>query len=114
VSKAKAKGSAEERRIAKLIDAIPGWRAHRVPLSGAIAGLPGDVFLVSPDGKHFLIESKRRKNGEGFKTLRRWKGPHDILWLREDRQRGMVVIEETVFLMLLEHWRTRAVAGKEE
>ena len=109
MSKAKDKGRAEEHRVANLIDGRNGWRATRVPMSGAIAGMPGDVLLVSPDGIHYLIESKKRKNGAGFKTLRRWKGNKDILWLREDHARkGMVVLDQEFFLMLLDHWHVAA------
>lgn len=104
MSRAKRKGYAEERRIAKLLDAIPGWKARRQPMSGAIPGLAGDVIVESPDGHEFRVESKRRANGDGFKTLRRWLGDNDWLWLREDHCKGMVVVPESVFLEIIEHW----------
>ena len=105
MSRAKRKGYAEEKRIADLLGKIPGWSARRQPGSGAIAGFPGDVLIESPTGHQFTAESKRRASGSGFKTLRRWLGANAFLWLREDRTEGMVVMPESVFLEIIEHWR---------
>jgi len=114
-NKPKAKGRAEEHRIAELLNGVHGWTARRVPGSGMLPGLPaGDVVLESPDGHRFLVESKKRASGAGFKTLRRWLGKKDILWLREDHARGgMVVIEQKAFLELLEHWVAGVAPGEE-
>lgn len=97
----RGKGGAEERAIVRFFCAIAGWTAKRVPLSGGAEGFPGDVYAYDPAGRKYRIESKRRASGDGFKTLRRWLGDNDFLWLREDRAEGMVVMSAQTFRDLI-------------
>lgn len=60
----KANGSRYEREFVQQCQDF-GLVAQRVPLSGAMAGYPGDV-IVSDE---IVIECKYRKNGTGFKRL---------------------------------------------
>jgi len=65
-----------------------GVPAQRVPLSGAAGGrFTGDVWIGD-----WRAEVKARANGNGFKTLEKWLGENDLLFLRRDRQKPMVVL----------------------
>ncbi len=97
---AKRKGTLEENAIVQVIRTLDGWRAHRVPLSGAIPGYPGDVILQAPDGREFRVESKVRASG--FKQIYSWLGDNDMLWIRADHQPGMWVVPAAVMMELLE------------
>ena len=96
----KRKGIRNERLIAKLhTDA--GINARRVPFSGSIGTLlpeltsmKGDVQILNGE---FVAEVKARANGEGFKTLERWLGVNDMLFLRRDRQPPFVVLPWEVY-----------------
>ena len=70
-----------------------GVPAERVPLSGAAGGrFSGDIQIGFPL-LSFLGEVKSRKSGEGFKTLERWLGENDLLFLKRDRQSPMVLMD---------------------
>lgn len=67
-----------------------GIPAERVPLSGAQGGsFTGDLVIAG----RYRAEVKARGDGAGFRTLERWLGNHDLLFLRRDRQRPLVVME---------------------
>jgi hypothetical protein len=60
--------------------------AQRVPLSGAAGGLfTGDVWIGD-----MKAEVKARSHGSGFKTLEKWLGNKDLLFLRRDRKALLV------------------------
>ncbi|TXH52878.1 MAG: hypothetical protein E6Q97_14530 [Desulfurellales bacterium] len=86
----KRKGSKIEREFVELHRAL-GLDAKRVPLSGAAAGWKGDIKVIVR-GREITGEVKARGDGSGFKTLKRWLGENDALFLREDRADGMVVL----------------------
>lgn len=65
------KGKRLERELARFVE------GHRVPLSGALDGLPNDV--VAKNG--WRLESKGR--GGGFGLLFRWLGEAEVVALRE-------------------------------
>lgn len=72
----KRKGSRYEREfVERCQDA--GLVAHRVPLSGAMAGYPDDVVVAD----QWRIECKYRSNGSGFKKLYDWLAGHELLEL---------------------------------
>lgn len=48
-----------------------------------------------------LAEVKARGDGEGFKTLERWLGTHDALFLWRDRAAPLVVVPLHVWLELI-------------
>lgn len=76
-----------------------------MPLSGAAGGsFSGDLVI----GGRYTGEVKSRASGAGFKTLERWKGDHDVLFLRRDRQRPLVVLDFDLYAELV---RDRANAS---
>ena len=80
------KGARRERAIAELHMAC-GLRAERVPLSGAAhyRGNSADVDLYVRGGTPVRAEIKARGDGDGFRTLERWLGTNDALFLWRDR-----------------------------
>jgi len=98
------KGQRRERQIVALHVAL-GVPAERVPLSGATRyqgnGADLDVYPFSRDGTPLCGEVKARANGEGFKTLERWLGENDMLFLVRDRQEPMVVLPWDTWRRLL-------------
>ena len=86
--KSKRKGYRAEREIV-LLHREMGINAERMPLSGALGGdLAGDVEIPGVG----RAEVKARANGAGFKTLERWLGGNDALFLRRDRATPLVVL----------------------
>ena len=100
------KGGRIEREIVHL-HRDAGIEAERVPLSGAAGGsFAGDVIVAG----ELRAEVKARANGEGFATLERWLGSHDLLFLRRDRAAPLVVMPWTLYARLLAAERPRQVA----
>ena len=99
------KGQRRERQIVALHVDLD-IHAERVPLSGAsrYQGNGGDVDIYPwpPDGPPLCGEVKSRRNGEGFKTLEKWLGDNDMLFLVRDRQEPMVVVPWRVWERLLQ------------
>jgi len=90
------KASVLNRKLVHLhLDA--GIPASRVPLSGAAGGeYAGDLHILD-----FTVEVKARANGEGFKQLEVWLGDHDMLFLRRDCQRPLVLLPWQMYLKLM-------------
>jgi hypothetical protein len=93
------KGLRRERAIVE-IHAKAGLRAERVPLSGAVRyrGNGGDVDLYVRGREPLKAEVKARGEGDGFKTLERWLGDNDALFLWRDRAAPFVVLSLPVWL----------------
>src|SRR3972149_10559046 len=87
---AKQKGSAAERSFAKAIG------GDRVPLSGSLKAMPGDVKALG-----LLWEVKQRRNGAGWKQLADWLKGRDALALHQPYHEWLVVIPLETFLNLL-------------
>ena len=98
------KGQRRERQVVALHTAL-GVRAERVPLSGAYRyqGNGGDVDIYpwSREGPPCCAEVKARASGEGFKTIEKWLGENDALFLVRDRQEPMVVLPWATWERLL-------------
>ena len=97
------KGGRIEREIVQRHKDI-GIHAERVPLSGAAGGrFSGDVdvFPLGKDEAPLVAEVKARGQGGGFKTIERWLGENDALFLRRDRADPLVVIPWRVWADLL-------------
>lgn len=77
-----------------------GIRAERVPLSGAThyRGNGADVDIHAGGPEPLKAEVKARGQGEGFKTLERWLGENDLLFLVRDRAEPLVVLRLHVWL----------------
>ena len=93
------KGLRRERAIVD-IHIKCGLRAERVPLSGALRyrGNGADVDLYVRGTEPLKAEVKARGEGDGFKTLERWLGENDALFLWRDRAPPMVVLPLHVWL----------------
>jgi len=89
-SLSKQKGSTAEREFARLVD------GERVPLSGSLKELPGDVR-----GLGLLWEVKQRRNGAGWKKLNQWLKGRDALALHQPYKGWLVVMPLETFLNLL-------------
>ena len=48
-----------------------------------------------------IVEVKARKNGAGFKTLKRWMGSADALIMHEDHEESLVAIALPLFIDLI-------------
>lgn len=100
-SKAKIKGRQFENivRDKHLSEGIP---AERVPGSGMFGGkYTGDVIIPSIENPEFVIECKKRKDGQGFAVLEKWMGDSDIMFLGRDRQEPMIVLSLPVYIKLM-------------
>ena len=74
-----------------------GVFAERVPLSGSAGGsFSGDLRIGELRG-----EVKARQAGQGFKTLERWLGDNDLLFLRRDRAEPIVVMEWQTYMQIM-------------
>lgn len=95
-NKAKVKGDRIEREIVEFHKDI-GIPAQRVPLSGAAGGLfTGDVVIAD-----MRAEVKARANGSSWKTLERWLGNNQLLFLRKDRAKPLVVMPFSTYEKLM-------------
>ena len=93
------KGLRRERAIVE-IHVKSGLRAERVPLSGAThyRGNGADVDLYVRGPAPVKAEVKARGDGDGFRTLERWLGGNDALFLWRDRAAPFVVLPLHVWL----------------
>lgn len=94
------KGARRERELVQAHQAI-GIAAHRVPLSGAVEGYPGDVLLDVSGVGRMVGESKARASGNGFVTLEKWLGANDVLFLIRDRAEPLAVLPWRTWTKLL-------------
>ena len=93
------KGLRRERAIVE-IHTKSGLRAERVPLSGALRyqGNGADVDLYVRGAVPVKAEIKARGEGSGFRTLERWLGANDALFLWRDRAAPFVVLPLHIWL----------------
>lgn len=82
------------------IHAKSGVRAERVPLSGAsrYQGNGAYVDLYVRGTAPIKAEVKARADGTGFRTLERWLGSNDALFLVRDRTEPLVVLPLRIWL----------------
>lgn len=92
------KGGAFELEVVKNHESI-GIPAKKVPLSGASKGFPGDVDIGLLGLKG---ECKKRGNGDGFKTLERWMGSNDVLFLKRNRKPPLIQLTWEAYANLLQ------------
>ena len=93
--RARRKGKRFENDLAKMHEKL-GIFAELVPLSGAL-GYQGkdfdlDVYAFGREEPPLVFEAKKRGNGQGFTTIKRWLGDNDGLMLGEDRAQPLVVL----------------------
>jgi Holliday junction resolvase len=83
------KGDRAERAIVRSLQNA-GFAAERVPLSGSAGGSYVGDLTVPLLGVDRCVEVKVRANG--FVELYRWLADRDLLIVRADRQRPLVII----------------------
>ncbi len=93
------KGLRRERAIVDLHRKC-GIHAERVPLSGALRyrGNGADVDIYVRGREPLKAEVKARGEGSGFRTLERWLGSNDVLFLIRDRATPLVVVPLHVWM----------------
>jgi hypothetical protein len=93
------KGLRRERAVVE-VHVKCGMRAERVPLSGAMRYRDNgaDVDLYVRGAAPVKAEVKARGEGSGFRTLERWLGENDALFLIRDRATPLVVMPLHVWL----------------
>ena len=97
------KGARRERQVVDHWKAL-GFKAARVPLSGAAGGdYAGDVDLYAfgPEAAPLIGEVKARGTGGGFKTITNWLGINDFLVLHADQSERLYVVPERVMERLV-------------
>lgn len=96
------KGLRRERAIVDLHRKC-GIRAERVPLSGALRyrGNGADVDIYVRGAEPLKAEVKARGEGSGFRTLERWLGSNDALFLMRDRATPLVVVPMHVWMEIV-------------
>lgn len=95
------KGYRVENQLAHLHREI-GVECRRIPLSGAAEGYPGDLE-IRRGGRWLRGEVKARKAGKGFALLERWLGEHDLLFLKRNRKKPLVVMPWEVYQRLIQN-----------
>ena len=103
------KGLRRERAIVDLHRKC-GIRAERVPLSGALRyrGNGADVDIYVRGAEPLKAEVKARGEGSGFRTLERWLGSNDALFLMRDRATPLVVVPLHVWMEIVSLSSVRA------
>lgn len=96
-NKSKRKGYKAECNLVKHFKK-KGLSARRQPMSGALSDFPHDIQINNPN---VIVEVKTRKNGTGFKTLKRWKGNAQALALHEDHGDTLICVNLSYFIDLL-------------
>lgn len=89
------KGYRLERETVLLLRELGLADAIRVPLSGA-GPYKGDIEVAG-----LRCEVKGRASGDGFKVLERWLGTNDVLFLRRDRQKPLVLLPWDIWAKLM-------------
>lgn len=90
------KGNRIERQIVHLHHDAD-LTAERVPLSGAAGGsYTGDLIV-----ENLKAEVKARATGAGFKTLEKWLGNNQLLFLRRDHSKPLVVMPWDTYQALM-------------
>lgn len=96
-ARAPRRGSRIEREVVAL-HREAGLEAERTPLSGALGGdIVGDVLIA----RRLRAEVKARAKGDGFRTLERWLGANDLLFLRRNGCAPLVVMDFALYARLL-------------
>ena len=100
----RSKGQRVEREMVAAHKAM-GVHAERVPLSGGAhyqgGGHDVDIYAFGKDEAPLVCEVKARKSGAGFKTLTRWLGENDALFLKANNEPAVAVVPWRVWVRLI-------------
>jgi hypothetical protein len=101
------KGKRIEVEITALHEAL-GIKAIRQPLSGALAKKLGPAYagdlklwIYGNDNEPAVAEVKGRGSGAGFTTLEKWLGAHDVLVLKRNGAKPMIVLTWSAWARLV-------------
>jgi hypothetical protein len=94
----KVKGTRVEREMVKLIEAS-GYAARRVPLSGSLGGDDSGDVRLDIRGRRLCAEVKARRHG--FSQLYQWLLERDILIVKANNRKPLVVLPLTLALELI-------------
>ncbi len=98
-NRSKQKGDRFERAVVALFTAA-GFRACRVPLSGAAGGeFSDDVEVSWFNGETGKFECKSRAHG--FTQIYKWLGSATGLFVRADRKPAIVILRSSDFFDLM-------------
>lgn len=111
MSRSKAKGSRIEREIVELHQALGVTDAERVPMSGALGGKYKDDVSFTLLREKLTAEVKARANGEGFAVIEKWLGSADILFLRKDKAKPLVLLPWHVWEWIIATLTSNAVVA---
>ena len=101
------KGARREREIVNLHREL-GIPTQRVPLSGACGGAYSgdvDIYIDGLEESPIIGEVKARANGQGFKTIEKFLGDNDVLFLRRDHASPMIVLPWRTWIRLIKRRR---------
>jgi Holliday junction resolvase len=102
--RSRAKGARLEREIVSLHLGL-GIHSERVPFSGAVRykgnGADVDVYCFGREEPPVVSEVKARKTGAGFKTLERWIGDKDAIFLRRNHGDPIIALPWKTWVALL-------------
>ena len=91
------KGNRFERQIVNWLKES-GLNAFRVPYSGSMANFKGDV-QINTKQRQYTVEAKSRSGG--FKFLYDNLGINDMLIVRKDREKPLVIIDFNLLVHFL-------------
>ena len=109
-NKSKAKGAKAEVEVRDKLKVASGLPFQRVPLSGAISFLKGDIYLVNKDNK-YCIEVKHYKDEHLNSTVITSKESQLEKWWKQ-AVREAVVMENTPLLIFRKDRGKYFVAGE--
>lgn len=93
----RAKGDRFERSCVDQLNTL-GFKAQRVPLSGAAGGMFGSDIHVETPGRRLTVECKTRKRA--WTDLFGWLPGNDMLLIKADRTDTLVVMSMETFASL--------------
>lgn len=99
MNKPKEKGTRNEHYIVQL-HLAEGIECKRVPGSGLFGKIDPELFADIVIKGKLRGECKVRKQSQ-WKTIEKWLGSKDILFLREDRKKPIVVMPWRTYLELI-------------
>lgn len=98
------KGARAEREIVQLHRDM-GVHAERYPASGATRfrghGHDVDCYVFGADAAPLVAEIKARGEGKGFTMLERWLAEYDLLCLRRNGAKPLVVLPWRVYELMV-------------
>jgi hypothetical protein len=110
----KEKGSRAELEVKRRHDELGCLRVTKMPLSGSLGGdWKGDLKIEITPAESFSGEVKARKKS-CWKTVARWLGKTDILFLKEDWRLPIVVMSWSTYASIMQRIGTFGAGPDQE